>query len=419
MTEESLRKLLALGEGQTTDFRADYRIEDAGREVCAFLNSGGGCVVFGLDKRSGTVGIPQSIDIVDLETELKGRIVPKSLFSLESHTVEGKPVLVIEVTAGKDIPNSFDNDIFVRSGASVRKADVATILDMITRSHTEAERWERRFSDARLDNECLRLVVRSIQTAERIRLTDSEDPVAVPEDLSLIKFGRLTNAGDLLFCRNTARRYPQVRAKAARFSTGKTDRLEIRNSGELPEGVTVDRLKAGLISVLRKPDIAHVFFLATMTEKWGRGSLLIQKACGDRKLPPPRWTSEKGLGITLTFYAQEATPEVSRLLKVLEGELSRREMQEALGLKDADHMREAYISPALTAGMIEMTIPDSPKQKYRLTPAGKKRKMKDEKKEVFPWINPFSPIHRSSPRRRSCPLPWEGHTRSTSPCSRP
>jgi Fic family protein len=67
--------------------------------------------------------------------------------------------------------------------------------------------------------------------------------------------------------------------------------------------------------------------------------------------------------------AQEVTPEV-RLLSVLAGEMTRQQLKEALGLKDDEHFRKAYLLPALEAGLIEMTIPDKPrssKQKYRLT----------------------------------------------------
>ncbi|GKT06872.1 hypothetical protein DSTSK_01770 [Desulforhabdus sp. TSK] len=70
--------------------------------------------------------------------------------------------------------------------------------------------------------------------------------------------------------------------------------------------------------------------------------------------------------------AQEVTPEV-RLLSVLTGEMPRQQLKEALGLKDNEHFRKAYLLPALEAGLIEMTIPDKPrssKQKYRLTDKG-------------------------------------------------
>ena len=49
-------------------------------------------------------------------------------------------------------------------------------------------------------------------------------------------------------------------------------------------------------------------------------------------------------------------------------------MQNALGIKDDDHMRLAYIVPAMADGLIEMTIPDKPQsrlQKYRLTDKGR------------------------------------------------
>jgi hypothetical protein len=71
----------------------------------------------------------------------------------------------------------------------------------------------------------------------------------------------------------------------------------------------------------------------------------------------------------------EATPEV-RVLAVFAGEMTRQQLKTALGLKDDEHFRKAYLLPALDAGWIEMTIPDKPrssKQKYRLTDEGRNR----------------------------------------------
>jgi len=71
--------------------------------------------------------------------------------------------------------------------------------------------------------------------------------------------------------------------------------------------------------------------------------------------------------------ALEVTPEV-RLLSVLAGEMNRQQLKEALGLKDDEHFRRAYLLPALDAGLIEMTLPDKPrssKQKYQLTDKGR------------------------------------------------
>ena len=70
----------------------------------------------------------------------------------------------------------------------------------------------------------------------------------------------------------------------------------------------------------------------------------------------------------------EVTGDVQRLLAVLVGEMKRTDIQEALALRHEDYFREAYLIPALTAGIIEMTIPGKPtssKQKYRLTRKGR------------------------------------------------
>ena len=73
----------------------------------------------------------------------------------------------------------------------------------------------------------------------------------------------------------------------------------------------------------------------------------------------------------------EVTGEVAKLLGVMTGELSRQEIQRALGLKHEDHFREAYLKPALALGLVEMTRPDKPKsrlQRYRLTETGRRLK---------------------------------------------
>ncbi len=54
--------------------------------------------------------------------------------------------------------------------------------------------------------------------------------------------------------------------------------------------------------------------------------------------------------------------------------MTRQDLRKALGLKNDEHFRKAYLLPALHAGLIEMTIPDKPRsrnQRYRLTPMGR------------------------------------------------
>ena len=68
------------------------------------------------------------------------------------------------------------------------------------------------------------------------------------------------------------------------------------------------------------------------------------------------------------------TPQVKRLLSVLAGEMSLREILHALELRDRKWLRERYLLPALQCGYVEMTRSDAPRarnQRYRLTALGR------------------------------------------------
>ncbi|PZM80222.1 MAG: transcriptional regulator [Candidatus Margulisiibacteriota bacterium] len=462
MNKEEISKLLLLGENQIVEFKEMCKPDAIGRIVCSFLNSGGGYVICGIKNGGVPIGIKNAIQVrLELEKDLITKIIPKAIVYLEVQEIQGLDVVIVEVPGGKDIPYAYNNSIYIREGEKTLKASVNIIKDMIMRRQVEPERWERRFSNADIevdiDSDELHTTVDATFETRLIVFRDPENLVMVLEDLAVFKYGRLTNAGDVLFTKNPSSRYPQVRVRAARYKTDKTDnayqdmksfegplgevleqvytfiirntptvsrfarsslvrqddslypedavreglvnafahrdysdfsggvsvniypdRLEIWNSGSFPDGITPETMASGHISILRNPDIAHILYLRGMMEKLGRGSMLIRKACDDRQLLAPQWTSDKYKGVTLTLFAAEVTTEVTTevksVIKAVDGELSRHDLQQKLGLKHDEHFRKAYLLPSLEAGCIEMTIPDKPNsrlQKYRLTAKGK------------------------------------------------
>ena len=69
----------------------------------------------------------------------------------------------------------------------------------------------------------------------------------------------------------------------------------------------------------------------------------------------------------------QVSPQVKRLLSILVGEMSRRDILHALGLSDRKSFRQRYLLPALQGDYVEMTRPDTPNasnQRYRLTARG-------------------------------------------------
>ena len=168
------------------------------------------------------------------------------------------------------------------------------------------------------------------------------------------------------------------------------------NEGELPQGYTVDTLLGEHSSRPRNKNIANVFYLAGFIESWGRGFDKVRKGFAAKGLPMPTLDSKfGGLLVTIQRPAEGTskgtskgtssstsnstsnpviTEQVKRLLEVLEGDMSIRAMMEELNFSSRDKFIANYLNPATSAGLVEMTQPDSPKsptQKYRLTERGK------------------------------------------------
>jgi hypothetical protein len=71
---------------------------------------------------------------------------------------------------------------------------------------------------------------------------------------------------------------------------------------------------------------------------------------------------------TVKTATPQVTPQVEKLLTVLDGEMSAKEFMIKLALKDLKSFRQNYLNPPLKENLIEMTIPDKPNsgfQKYR------------------------------------------------------
>lgn len=171
------------------------------------------------------------------------------------------------------------------------------------------------------------------------------------------------------------------------------NKLSLWNEGALPEGLSSESLKRNHNSYPRNPFIADVCFKAGYIDSWGRGTIKIIDSCRDAHLPEPYINEMDGGMMTVLFseathettpqVTLQATPQVTlqveSLIKLLETEQTRAEIQEKLKLSDRKNFTDNYLKPALEKGLIEMTMPEKPQsgnQKYRLTELGKQLKKK-------------------------------------------
>ncbi|NUN08322.1 MAG: hypothetical protein HUU54_04020 [Ignavibacteriaceae bacterium] len=170
------------------------------------------------------------------------------------------------------------------------------------------------------------------------------------------------------------------------------NRVEIWNPGKLPNQLSLDDLKRTHESFPANPVIAEAMFYAGYIERLGTGIPDMIQHCLDSGLPEPEFIQEAAFRTILWRktnateqpieqpteqlageVAGEVTREVERVLLIMNREMKRAEMQVLLQLKHDDFFRTNYLLPALHAGYLKMTEPDSPtspNQRYRLTTKG-------------------------------------------------
>jgi len=156
------------------------------------------------------------------------------------------------------------------------------------------------------------------------------------------------------------------------------DRIEITSFGSLPQDMSEEEFFQGY-SVPRNKELMRVFKDLELVEHLGSGVPRILKSYGKECFK----FTENFLRMTFPAIEQvtpqvteQATPQVPRkypastlqvkeLVRVLDKEMNRQEIQSGLNLFDREHFRLNYLKPALEQGFIEMTIPDKPNSRNR------------------------------------------------------
>lgn len=136
LTKEGLLELISQGEGTKVEFKREFGdLKNALKTICAFLNTNGGFLIFGVDDRGVVVGVKVTDkEIRDIGNRIEDTIDPTPLSGLDINkfVVDGKTLLVLTVEAGnefyhygtiayrrsfsQDFPVKYRDEIFIRRG---------------------------------------------------------------------------------------------------------------------------------------------------------------------------------------------------------------------------------------------------------------------------------------------------------------
>ena len=237
VTRKRLTALTASGESEALEFKETTGTRrEATMTVCAFLNQGGGQVLFGVTSVGAIVGQQVSErTIEELGAELR-RIDPPAFPVVERVPLDGGcEVIVVNTGQGASRPYSYRGTAYRRVGNTTLAMSADEYNQMLfERMHSE-QRWENQpaagwsFDD--LDMSEIRRTVAEAVRRGRLEEPVSREPHDLLRGLGLLRDGVMLRAAAVLF--GSAERLefemPQCLLRVARFrGTDRTEFLDNR-----------------------------------------------------------------------------------------------------------------------------------------------------------------------------------------------
>lgn len=158
------------------------------------------------------------------------------------------------------------------------------------------------------------------------------------------------------------------------------DRVEIENTGHLPNELTTETIKLPHRSYPQNPIIADALYLTAFLESWGTGVSRIVNACKAVGLPEPEYGTD-GTFVWITFKRPyhvsdlDTDLDTHSVLSDKQKEVlayciiprSSREILEHIGVTNHSKNRDKFVNQLVSNGFLDRTIPgspNSPSQKY-------------------------------------------------------
>ena len=226
MELETLSNLIALGEGFTTEFKRSLP-SDLGREICAFANATGGVILIGVDDTGTVVGVGDHNRVKSQVQSVSRSADPPVAVEVDSCG----NVLCVTVPEQHGKPYSFGGRFYIREGATCQQLSRDEIRDFFFKEGLI------RLDETPCNSFDLSIEItpqRWTEFAGHAGIDPRMEPIAVLENLHLVRDSRVTHAGAWLLADDITRFTLQAGLTCAVFQ-GKTksnilDRKEFRGN---------------------------------------------------------------------------------------------------------------------------------------------------------------------------------------------
>lgn len=188
--------------------------------LSGLLNCGGGSLIVGMPSGAG--------GLEECERRIADEIRPVApIFVHREKNVHGE-VVRFDVPAGREPPYAYGDVIFAIDGDVCRRASMQEVRTWVLESSDGINRWENRVCACGddmgvVDDLALADAARDVEKTGRLRLFVNDKPQTLLDEFKVMRYGRLLNAGLVLFGRTPSRIAPQTMIRLTHFAGRKSN----------------------------------------------------------------------------------------------------------------------------------------------------------------------------------------------------
>lgn len=146
---DDIRRLIASGESETVEIKSGIRDPDElARHIAALANREGGIILVGVDEQHRSIPGAELSRMVVLLRDALDRLRPEPQAGINSVSLDGESVVVIEVHRSNMPPVLMRGAAYVRAGAHTQAMSAADIRHQLARVQTPLDQQVERLSDA-------------------------------------------------------------------------------------------------------------------------------------------------------------------------------------------------------------------------------------------------------------------------------
>src|SRR3990167_5891438 len=206
--------------------------------ICAFANTDGGFLILGINKNKEIKGLAGDLDKAQQDISNANQNIKSSpLISIETHTIEGKKILLVEVIRAADKnAYTFQGCVWVRVGSTNIKMEGQSLIDFL--KNRQLLCFDEQDSDTTLEDLDLKKIQQylSIRGQQNYLKSKSVEDFLVSNMLAKAN-GKLKikNSALLFFAKEPFRWFPQNEIRIARF--GGTEPVNIIAQRDFKYGI--------------------------------------------------------------------------------------------------------------------------------------------------------------------------------------